>query len=90
MSFDEILNFMSDLTKKEIFTCTSFSEYVLEQRKGDHNKARLETKYAHFKSDFDFIQEFKERARQIEISNNLMAHLETKWNMAATGFKKAL
>ena len=30
MSFDEILNFMSDLTKKEIFTCISFTEYQTE------------------------------------------------------------
>jgi len=28
MSFDEIMNHMSDLTKREIFTCNLYNEYV--------------------------------------------------------------
>jgi len=89
MSFDEIMNHMSDLTKREIFTCNLYTEYKNEQKKGV-SPQQLNTKYGHFMEDFNFIENFKEKAKLIEISNQLVLHLETKYDLVSYKLKKRI
>ena len=67
MSFDEIMNHMSDLTKREIFTCNLYTEY--QGKKKTMSAQELRSKYAHFMDDFSFIETFKEKVKTIDISN---------------------
>jgi len=89
MSFDEIMNHMSDLTKREIFTCNLYTEYKHAQKSGI-SPQQLSTKYGHFMEDFNFIENFKEKAKLIEISNQLVLHLETKYDLVSYKLKKRI
>ena len=89
MSFDEIMNYMTDLTKREFFTCTHYNEYRHVKETGISTQ-QLRTKYNCFWEDFMLLDNQKEKVKQIEISNQLILHLETKYQIQTHKLKKKI
>ena len=88
MSFDEIMNYMSDFTKREIFTCSHYNEY--RHVKENFSNQQLRTKYNCFWEDFMLLDSFKEKVQQVHISNQLLLDLETKYKINSHKLKNKL
>jgi hypothetical protein len=78
MTFEQIMNFMSDLTKKEIFTNIQYDQYLAEIAAG-RPEATLRSKYIKDWEDFKFLNCFRERVDSLPLNRILIDHLESKY-----------
>jgi hypothetical protein len=80
MSFEQIMNFLSDLTKKELFTNVLYDTYLKEKAKGE-NEESLRNKYIMFYEDFKFLNFFRDRVNGMILGTTLILSLENKYEM---------
>jgi hypothetical protein len=78
MGFEQIMNFMSDLTKKELFVNVAYSQYQLELSSGKTDE-QLRSKYIKDWEDFKFLNCFRERVESLQLNGLLIQHLENKY-----------
>lgn len=77
ISFDQIMNHLSDLTKKELFTNIQYVKYIEDKK--TLNIGQLENKYKDYWSDFKFLDNFRDKVNKVALSSNLITHLQTKY-----------
>lgn len=77
LSFDQIMNHLSDLTKKELFTNIQYAKYVKDKK--TLNVGQLEKKYKDYWRDFKFLDNFRRKVNQVPLSSSLICHLQTKY-----------
>lgn len=78
MTFEQIMNFMSDLTKKEIFSNVLYDQY-LKARAAGHSEESLRPKFMKEWEDFKFLNCFRERVESLPLNSALIEHLESKY-----------
>lgn len=89
MSFDQIMNFLSDITRKEMFTNIEYCKY-LEDKKQDLPLQELSNKYAGYIQDFSFLDSYKARVAAVSLSDSLLLHLEKKYLKVSNNLKNKL
>jgi hypothetical protein len=80
MGFEQIMNYMSDLTKKEIFTNVQYDQYLKEKAAGKTDES-LKSKYMKDWEEFKFLNCFRERVGSLLLNSVLIEHLENKYAM---------
>lgn len=80
MSFDQIMNFLSEMTKKEIFTNVFYEQYLRDVQRSETEEA-LKSKYRMYWEDFRFLNTFREKVNQVPVNSNLILHLENKYRL---------
>lgn len=79
MSFEQIMNFLSDLTKKELFTNVFYEQYLKEKYNGEEEEA-LRKRYLLYYEDFKFLNLYRERVNSLNVSSDLIVFLAKKYS----------
>lgn len=87
--FDQIMNFLSDITRKELFTNLEYHKYLIDKKSGISTD-KLEKKYSSYAADFKFLDSFRGRVNRLQINSTLMKHLETKYKTINKKLKNKL
>lgn len=89
MSFDQIMNFLSDITRKELFTNIEYEKY-LEDKAAQVPLDVLSNKYAGYISDFLFLDSFRAKVSGIVLTDALLDHLKNKYQRVSESLNKKL
>jgi hypothetical protein len=76
-SFEEVLTFIGDIMKTEVFRNTRYEEYKELREKGE-SPEMIREKMPHA-SEYEFVFRFKDICREIKISNALITKLESRY-----------
>lgn len=79
LGFDQIMHYLSDLTKKEIFTNLQYESYLADRAAGTKEEA-LRQKYIHHWEDFKFLNRFREKVNGLLLTPGLIHSLQAKYN----------
>ena len=80
MRFDEIMNYLSEITKTELFMNIKYDSYLKDKKSGVPEMQLLK-KYKENMPDFRFLDEFRVRVNGYKITGELIKSLETKYNV---------
>lgn len=89
MSFDQIMNFLTDLTKKELFTNIQYKMYLNAKQNGLAQE-ELNQRFKNYLKDFQFLDEFKEKVERLPLSSELVNQLEQKYRAMSKKLSKKL
>lgn len=89
MGFEHIMNYFSELTKKELFTNVLYGQYLAERNKGATDE-QLRSKYMMHWEDFRFLNNFRERVNSLPVSKALIQSLENKYEAVTQKFNSKL
>ena len=89
MSFDQIMNYLSDITRKEIFTNIEYAKY-LEDKESGMDVEELRNKYVGFNQEFNFLDSFRKRVNSVKVTTALLVHLESKYKAVSSKLKNKL
>ena len=78
MNFEQIMNFLSDLTKKELFSNIIYDQYLKYRAMGQTDE-ELKSKYIMYWEDFKFLNNFRERVNSLVLNSALINTLEGKY-----------
>lgn len=76
-SFEETMEFMSDIVQQEIFKNTNFEKYCLA-KKTDIRLMDLKYKFPHA-DEYEFVVNFKVICKKIKITNRLISKLQERY-----------
>lgn len=76
-SFEEVLTFIGDIVKTEVFRNTRYEEYKTFRDQGK-SPAEVAEKMPHA-SEYEFVYRFKDICHEIKISNTLITKLESRY-----------
>ena len=79
LGFDQIMNYLSDLSKKEVFTNVLYDAYLKQKEKGVSDETLRQTYIMHWE-DFKFLNCFRERVNSLVLSASLIHTLQEKYN----------
>ena len=85
-SFEEIVSFLNDILRQEIFKNSDFDAFLKAKNSG-FKVAELQAKFKHA-DDYEFVYNFKDAYNQTNISNKLIAKLESRFYSVGLKLKK--
>lgn len=85
LAFDQIMNHLSDLTKKELFINLKYHKYLQDRK--TMTIAELELTYKDYWKEFKFLDSFKEKVNKVKLNSNLIQHLEKKYKSVHQSLK---
>jgi hypothetical protein len=89
MGFEHIMNYLSELTKKEVFINELYEKYLTERKHGSTDE-QLRPKYMMHWEDFRFLNNFRERVNSLPLNTALIESLENKYELVTQKFNSKL
>lgn len=77
LAFDQIMNHLSDLTKKELFINLKYHKYLADRK--TMTISELEKAYKDYWKDFKFLDNFKDKVNKVKLNSSLIHHLQKKY-----------
>lgn len=90
LGFDQIMNYLSDLTKKELFTNLVYVKYKEDKDQNGLEEEELKKKYKEYWDDFVFLDKFRQKVNELPLSSPLIVHLENKYKVISKKLNKKL